>query len=590
MKLSVISARPAAACCTVWRSADCAMRSRATSYGVGSSTGVPLTPNCTAGPRRRRAPPLKRARRSEPCSRIRGRQGPDEPAGLGQVVLGGAARACSTCSRAGVVGGQRRARRRAAAAGSRRGPGRACRGSRGRAARARRGCPPRARRPRVRPVSRPARRSARGAARSPGTARRSPAPSRRRPPRRAAGPMNVPGVTCCPCSRELRDGRARRGQDGRQCPAHRQQVQQQEVEREGRPARASEEKASSASQQAPSAASHTAAAEVLRRRRRGRPRPPRTPPPSRPPPPRRPSRAVPPRSGPAPRRVRAARRAARADTGRSRAATGVWGRAQEPVGLPAYGGGGRSRSTESLMCGCILRYRPCMPPRDVGGGLRAGRLGPMFVAWRDLRFAKGRFALMGTVVVLITLLVGLLSGPPPGWHGTTPRPSARCPPTGSRSPPHRPDSRRRSPTPLCRAALGTSGGGLPGCATPQPLAISTLNAKAGDRTAAVSSFAVAPGSNLAGPARPRVLGAAPRTHRPLLRGRGRGPGREGGRHRDAGRPGADRGGGDGRGLLPPHPCRVDGRWGRTPPRRSSRSPSVPAPTSPPSTRNSARRA
>ncbi|UNO39435.1 ABC transporter permease [Streptomyces sp. MST-110588] len=34
----------------------------------------------------------------------------------------------------------------------------------------------------------------------------------------------------------------------------------------------------------------------------------------------------------------------------------------------------------------------------------------MFVAWRDLRFAKGRFALMGTVIVLITVLVGLLSG------------------------------------------------------------------------------------------------------------------------------------------------------------------------------------
>lgn len=34
----------------------------------------------------------------------------------------------------------------------------------------------------------------------------------------------------------------------------------------------------------------------------------------------------------------------------------------------------------------------------------------MSVAWRDLRFAKGRFALMGAVVVLITLLVGLLSG------------------------------------------------------------------------------------------------------------------------------------------------------------------------------------
>ncbi|MCX2731179.1 ABC transporter permease [Saccharopolyspora sp. NFXS83] len=34
----------------------------------------------------------------------------------------------------------------------------------------------------------------------------------------------------------------------------------------------------------------------------------------------------------------------------------------------------------------------------------------MFVATRDLRFAKGRFALMGTVIILMTLLVGLLSG------------------------------------------------------------------------------------------------------------------------------------------------------------------------------------
>ncbi len=34
----------------------------------------------------------------------------------------------------------------------------------------------------------------------------------------------------------------------------------------------------------------------------------------------------------------------------------------------------------------------------------------MFVAWRDLRAAKGRFALMGGVVVLMTLLVTLLSG------------------------------------------------------------------------------------------------------------------------------------------------------------------------------------
>lgn len=34
----------------------------------------------------------------------------------------------------------------------------------------------------------------------------------------------------------------------------------------------------------------------------------------------------------------------------------------------------------------------------------------MFVAWRDLKFAKGRFALLAVVVALITLLVGFLSG------------------------------------------------------------------------------------------------------------------------------------------------------------------------------------
>lgn len=34
----------------------------------------------------------------------------------------------------------------------------------------------------------------------------------------------------------------------------------------------------------------------------------------------------------------------------------------------------------------------------------------MFVAWRELRFARGRFVLMGSVVALITVLVGFLSG------------------------------------------------------------------------------------------------------------------------------------------------------------------------------------
>src|SRR5690606_32049091 len=35
---------------------------------------------------------------------------------------------------------------------------------------------------------------------------------------------------------------------------------------------------------------------------------------------------------------------------------------------------------------------------------------PLFVAWRDLRFARGRFTLITAVVLLITLLVGFLGG------------------------------------------------------------------------------------------------------------------------------------------------------------------------------------
>lgn len=34
----------------------------------------------------------------------------------------------------------------------------------------------------------------------------------------------------------------------------------------------------------------------------------------------------------------------------------------------------------------------------------------MYVGWREMKWAKGRFALIGTVIVLITVLVGLLSG------------------------------------------------------------------------------------------------------------------------------------------------------------------------------------
>lgn len=51
------------------------------------------------------------------------------------------------------------------------------------------------------------------------------------------------------------------------------------------------------------------------------------------------------------------------------------------------------------------------PSREAGGtGTEVDGGFTVFVALRDLRFAKGRFALMGAVVLLITLLVTMLSG------------------------------------------------------------------------------------------------------------------------------------------------------------------------------------
>ncbi|MFE9413704.1 ABC transporter permease [Streptomyces sp. NPDC006704] len=121
----------------------------------------------------------------------------------------------------------------------------------------------------------------------------------------------------------------------------------------------------------------------------------------------------------------------------------------------------------------------------------------MFVAWRDLRFAKGRFALMGAVVVLITLLVGLLSGLTAGLArdntsavGALPadRLAFAAPPSGQSA------SFTNSVVP---SATWRAWRQAPGVRDAQPLAISTLNAKAGERTAAVSSFAVPPSSPLA---------------------------------------------------------------------------------------------
>jgi putative ABC transport system permease protein len=121
----------------------------------------------------------------------------------------------------------------------------------------------------------------------------------------------------------------------------------------------------------------------------------------------------------------------------------------------------------------------------------------VFVAWRDLKFAKGRFALMGAVIVLITLLVGLLSGL-----------------TGGLS---QQNISAITGLPVDKIAFQAPSGGQelaysnstvtehqwqqwarePGVHRAEPLGITTTKAVAGDRSSAVSAFGVEPRSTLA---------------------------------------------------------------------------------------------
>lgn len=120
----------------------------------------------------------------------------------------------------------------------------------------------------------------------------------------------------------------------------------------------------------------------------------------------------------------------------------------------------------------------------------------MFVAWRDLRFAKGRFALMGSVVLLITLLVGLLSGLTSGLareniSAITGLPASHlafAAPTGDQK-----VSFTNSQVP---ESAWLAWRGRPGVTAAEPLGIRTTNAVSGERTAAVSVFGVDPAGGL----------------------------------------------------------------------------------------------
>ncbi|MFE0176915.1 ABC transporter permease [Streptomyces sp. NPDC059002] len=121
----------------------------------------------------------------------------------------------------------------------------------------------------------------------------------------------------------------------------------------------------------------------------------------------------------------------------------------------------------------------------------------MFVAWRDLRFAKGRFALMGAVVVLITLLVGLLSGLTAGLarENTSAITGLPADHLAFAAPP---DGQSVSFTnSLVEQRSWEKWAARPGVTSAQPVGISTLNATAGKRSGAVSAFGVEPASGIA---------------------------------------------------------------------------------------------
>ncbi|MEU0563217.1 ABC transporter permease [Dactylosporangium sp. NPDC006015] len=127
----------------------------------------------------------------------------------------------------------------------------------------------------------------------------------------------------------------------------------------------------------------------------------------------------------------------------------------------------------------------------------------MFVAWRDLQFARGRFALMGAVIVLITLLVGLLSGLTAGLgqqniSAITGLPADRI---AFNAPDRGQDLSYANST--VTAEQWQRWARTPGVTSAEPLGISTTRARAGTTTVAVSVFGVQPGSPLA-PAADRI--------------------------------------------------------------------------------------
>lgn len=129
----------------------------------------------------------------------------------------------------------------------------------------------------------------------------------------------------------------------------------------------------------------------------------------------------------------------------------------------------------------------------------------MFVAWRDLRFARGRFVLIGSVVALITLLVGFLSGLTGGLAAQNVSAVLSLPadqlvfatPSGSDA--SFPDSQ-------VTEAQAETWSAASGVSSATPIGITQTRAEADDARVAVALFGVEPGFDAAAPTTDGTLG------------------------------------------------------------------------------------
>ncbi|CAN5340442.1 ABC transporter permease [soil metagenome] len=123
----------------------------------------------------------------------------------------------------------------------------------------------------------------------------------------------------------------------------------------------------------------------------------------------------------------------------------------------------------------------------------------MFVAWRDLRFAKGRFLLISAVVALITVLVGFLSGLTAGLADQNISAVLALP--ADRvvfSVPAEGNSLSYSDSTIT-AAQASTWRAEPGVSAVDPIGISQLKVYSGARQAAVAIFGAEPGLNASVP-------------------------------------------------------------------------------------------